>query len=187
MKRKYANRPDWKRIIEREYKQLYVEDDDFTGYISLLVLNKVKEPLFVNVPGKEDFCVADHNYKWLQYSSTRKNHSMTAMFNDKGEVIQWYFDIARKASLSSEGIPYFDDLFLDVVVLPNMEYFLLDEDELQEALEHQVIQVDEYNLAKREAEKIMESIKEGNNQLIDRSRRDMKMFEGNFEDGNNIR
>lgn len=46
---------------------------------------------------------------------------MTTVINEKGEVVQWYFDITLANALTKEGVPYFDDLFLDVVVLPNKD------------------------------------------------------------------
>lgn len=45
LKRKYGDRSDWKRVLKREYAQLYLEMDNFKGYISLLKIAKVKEPL----------------------------------------------------------------------------------------------------------------------------------------------
>jgi predicted RNA-binding protein associated with RNAse of E/G family len=176
MKYKYANRADWKRVVEREYKQMYVEEDEFTGHITLFILKKVREQLFVTVDKKEPFCVADDGYMWLQYFPLGRNHSMTAMYNSRGEITQWYFDVAREPKLTEEGIPYFADLYLDVVVLPSKEVFLLDEDELQEALDYGVITVDEYDLAKREAEELMKSVRDDKNELIHRCSRDLKLL-----------
>ncbi|WP_165921079.1 DUF402 domain-containing protein [Paenibacillus albiflavus] len=177
MKRKYAKRSDWKRILEREYKQLYVEDVDYTGTISMLILTKVREPLFVSVGDKDKYCVADNGYKWLQYFPNNSHYSLTVMFNAQNEAVQWYYDVSHKMEVTDEGEPYFVDLYLDVVVLPNREVYLLDEDELQEALDSQEISIDEYHLAKQEATRLIQSIEDSNNVLMDRCYKDLATLE----------
>lgn len=47
MKIKYANRPDWKRIIEKTYKCILIEEQDFRGYIAYLSLDQVRDPMWV--------------------------------------------------------------------------------------------------------------------------------------------
>jgi predicted RNA-binding protein associated with RNAse of E/G family len=178
MKRKYANRPDWKRVTRREYKQIKVYDHEYHGYISLLVIKEVVEPLYVTVGNMEHVCIADQGYMWLQYSPMTKHHSLTAMFDRNGQIIQWYFDIVKGYSVSEEGIPYFVDLFLDVVVTPNRECFLLDEDELQEALNQRRINEEEFKTAKREAELLIKSIQGNHNELIHRSFEDLMLLKG---------
>jgi len=73
------------------------------------------------------------------------------MFNNNKEIVQWYFDITKQHGVDNRGIPFFDDLYLDVIVLPSSEILLLDEDELKEALDKEELIKDEYYLAYREA------------------------------------
>ena len=40
----------------------------------------------------------------------------------------------QETRVTDQGVPWFDDLYLDVVVVKNGEVFLLDEDELEDAL-----------------------------------------------------
>ncbi|CAM4271982.1 hypothetical protein [Bacillus manliponensis] len=49
LKRKYGNRPGWKRILEKEYAQMFLDTKEFKGYISLLHAVQVREPLFIMV------------------------------------------------------------------------------------------------------------------------------------------
>ena len=53
------------------------------------------------------------------------------------------------------GLPYEDDLYLDVVETPKGEIILLDEDELKEALDRRELTKEEYENAYKEAEKLM--------------------------------
>ena len=80
------------------------------------------------------------------------------MFNNNKEIVQWYFDITKQHGVDNRGIPFFDDLYLDVIVLPSSEILLLDEDELKEALDKKEIIKDEYDLAYREAKMLMEGV-----------------------------
>jgi predicted RNA-binding protein associated with RNAse of E/G family len=80
------------------------------------------------------------------------------MFNENLEIVQWYFDIIKSSGLDERGIPYFDDLYLDVVALPPDDILLLDEDELEEALQCKDITKEDYDLAYEEAEQIISDI-----------------------------
>lgn len=153
MKRKYGNRPNWKRILEREYAQTYLETDSFKGHISLLKMKKVKDPLYVNYANRT-ICIANEGYFWLQQFPYNKHHCVTTMFNDKGEIVQWYIDICYRNGVGKEGIPWMDDLFLDIIVLPTGEVIQKDLDELDEALLRGTINQSLYHLAKQEARKV---------------------------------
>ncbi|MFD2114219.1 DUF402 domain-containing protein [Paenibacillus yanchengensis] len=52
----------------------------------------------------------------------------------QGQYLGAYFNIVRNTEISDEAVS-FEDLIIDVVVLPNGDYFVLDEDELPEALD----------------------------------------------------
>jgi uncharacterized protein len=177
MKRKYGNRPEWQRVTEKEYKQLYVAEPDFTGYMALLTLQKVREPLIVAVGEREPYCVAEAGYRWLQYFPQGANHALTVMFDDRGDVVQWYFDVVSRLGVTDEGIPYFDDLYLDVVVLPDQATFLLDEDELQSALDERVIDAVTYELAHQEARRLILDIHNSTQPLLKRSYSDLALFD----------
>lgn len=99
---------------------------------------------------------------------------MTAVINEKKEIVQWYFDITLANALTKDGVPYFDDLFLDVVVLPNKEIFVLDEDELLNALNNGNISEDDYRLARAELDKLHTTLAAGNNDLLKRWDADFK-------------
>ena len=156
MKRKLANRDGWARIIEKEFKTNYFNEEDFKGWVSTLRLKKVVNPL-VKIMGDEEVCVVDNDYIWLQHFPENKNYCITTMYNENLEIVQWYFDIAKNISVNEEGMPFFDDLYLDIVLLPNSEIFILDKDELDEALKLNLITEEEYNLANNEVEKILKS------------------------------
>lgn len=157
LKRKYGNRPEWKRIINREYAQTFLDTTEFKGHISLLKINKVTEPLFVDYK-ERNVCIVDDGYIWLQQFPHGKCHSVTTMFDSNGDIVQWYIDICHKNGVENT-IAWMDDLFLDIIVLPSGEVFQKDADELEEALSKGIIDESLYKLARDEANKINNLIK----------------------------
>lgn len=67
---------------------------------------------------------------------------------------------------SQEGIPYWDDLYIDVVALPDGVLHVLDEDELAEAYFKSEISKEAYDYAIEEAQRLIQSIKSGTNQQM---------------------
>ncbi|MNI59071.1 hypothetical protein D3C73_1142150 [compost metagenome] len=82
------------------------------------------------------------------------------MFDDKGEIVEWYIDVCKTQGVTDQGVPWFDDLYLDIVVLKNGEVFLLDEDELDEALSKGLITVRDYDMATETAQEVLHAIHE---------------------------
>ena len=168
LKRKYGDRSEWQRIKKREYAQIFMEKDEFTGYITLLHLVQVTEPLWVKY-AEENVCIVDDGYMWLQHFPSGKNYSLTTMFNTKGEVVQWYIDICNEIGIE-HNIPWWDDLFLDIIILPTGEIVQLDEDELEEALIKGWIDQSMYNLAWTQANEITTSIMEKSFEILNYSK-----------------
>lgn len=146
MKLKYADRADWHRVTDREYTYKFVDDPDFKGYITLISIYKVKEPLSV-IKKEKQITLVDEGYYWMQHFPLGANYCVTTMLNNEKEIIQWYFDISKCVGISEQGVPYWEDLYLDLVVYPNGDFFVLDEDELQEALDNNQIDENDYRLA----------------------------------------
>lgn len=157
LKRKYGNRADWKRIDQRKYAQTHLHTKEFRGYITLLNTVEVKEPLITRY-GEKEICFVDNGYMWLQQFPFGKHHSVTTMFDANGEIFQWYIDICLENGVE-DGVPWMDDLYLDIVVLPSGEFFLLDEDELEQAFKNGAVSESMYGLAWKESRKIMSKLK----------------------------
>ncbi|HWO75330.1 MAG TPA: DUF402 domain-containing protein [Bacillus sp. (in: firmicutes)] len=165
LKRKWGDRAGWKRVIERTYKQAYLDTNEFAGYITLLNIKKVSEPAFAKYD-EEEICIADNGYIWLQQFPLNAYHTVTTTFDSTGKVVQWYIDICIQTGVNNKGVPWMDDLFLDIVVLPSGKMFQLDAEELEEALEKGIINQDAYDLAWKEADRITQLIEFNNFDLL---------------------
>ena len=177
MKITYADRPNWSRVLAKSFAMDYVTRPDFTGYLSMILIEQVREPLIVTTLGKQ-YRLADAGYIWLQHFPKGLNYALTSIFNPNFQLIQCYFDICKSYRVSASGMPYFEDLYLDIVLLPTGEIVLLDEDELIEALAKQVITQQEYDLAYSEAKKLIVELENKENKLINNSQADLQyMFD----------
>lgn len=120
--------------------------DIYNGYASIIKIEKVNRRLVLPVEGKE-LCLADNGYTWLTFLPDNSNWCMSAMYDEMGKIIEWYFDITKENGLDEHGNPYQNDLYLDAVLLPNGKILKLDEDELQEALNNGAITKQEFDMA----------------------------------------
>lgn len=99
----------------------------------------------------------DTGYKWLEFYDYNSRVRLTAMYDEKNEIVEWYFDIARMIG-KENGVPYEDDLYLDVLLTKEGNIILLDEDELKEALERRELTEEEFNEAYNVANELVNKI-----------------------------
>lgn len=166
MKRKRADRPGWRRVKRMGYQEKWVEALSFTGYAVRLTLDEVVEPAYMSVGGKT-LCVGDRGYVYLQYFPHGQAYAVTKMLDELGNTIQWYIDICKAHGKDQRGHIWYDDLYLDIVVLPQGEVYLLDQDELDEALEKKVISADEHRFASETADALLKRIHAGEREVFD--------------------
>ncbi len=98
--------------------------------------------------------IIDNNYQLLEFYDYHSKVKLSAFYDKNSEIIEWYFDIAKKIGKEND-VPYEDDLYLDVVVRPDGKIILLDENELKDALKKFEITKEEYEMAYEEANKLM--------------------------------
>lgn len=177
MIRKSVDRIYLKSVIDREFIYLKVNDNSFDGYISLFKINKVTDSWVINY-GKKDICVINNGYKLLQYVPLGENYTLTVFCDEENKIIQWYFDITYGNGIDDDGIPYYDDLYLDIVIFPPFEVHLVDKDELEEAVDKKKISNEQYNLACQVADRLMNDILSNRMKLMNRYEIDlMNMLE----------
>lgn len=154
LKRKYGSRYDWKRVTERAYTELYIEtDSSFKGYVSLLYMKEVREPLYMSYE-KRTVCIVDNGYYWMQHFPEGQYHSITTVFDSSGSIVQWYIDICKRIGYSTDNGPWMDDLYLDLIVLTNGKIIEKDIDELEFALKNKKISISDYKLAWTEFDRL---------------------------------
>jgi hypothetical protein len=136
---------------------MYLDTPEFTGYRTLLLLDTVSLPFWTYLE-TEPCRVADSGFAWLQHFPAGAKHTVTTMFDRDGRIVQWYIDICAAHGIDERGIPWFDDLYLDIVVSPSGAHWLLDADELDTALQTGLISPADHDLAHAEAQRLLEAI-----------------------------
>ena len=145
----YREIPD--KIIEREdtiiedFGNVVIAKSNFRG---------MKEPLVIE--GKK---VIKEGYTMLYFAFIGKNYDILKIYN-KGDFKGIYVDILKYTKRYENTIEMLD-LFLDIFIFPSGKWYILDEDELQNALNDGLIDIDTYNFAYREMRNIIKNIKDG--------------------------
>jgi predicted RNA-binding protein associated with RNAse of E/G family len=127
--------------MAHERKGLY-----FQGWVSELNIHSVREPLQISYEDRS-ICIVDKGYTWIQYFPKGESYVVTVMLNDKKEIVQWYIDICHSHGVTENGVPWYKDLYLDIIIFPDGKWTLVDEDELDGALRTGAINQRDYEYA----------------------------------------
>ena len=155
-RKKYADLvSNYDGVDEVKMKMVNGKDDSlysFNGDIWYNRFVKVSKPSLL--PSGRPYL--DSGYTWMEFYDFSSKNRLTAMYDENNNIVEWYYDIARKIGKDEEsGIPYEDDLYLDVIFNSDGSYIILDRDELDEAYNSNSITEDDYNMAIKEAERII--------------------------------
>jgi len=136
------NRHEFRRLISTELFSSRIEIPGFKGTAGILYVHKTDGEWKVRSKEKE-LIIAAPGYKWLQLAPDHEKWWLTVMYDIKGSLIQYYFDITKRHYTSETGERRFVDLFLDVVMMPDGSYEILDREELVSA--YRAAQITEFD------------------------------------------
>lgn len=172
LKKRYADRFVGKRSKNTVYKMKQITSDKFNGDVCYYhfkdVINKI------NIPNGK--CIIDNGYKWLEFYDYNSKIKLTTIYDENNQIVEWYFDIARRIGIEN-NVPYEDDLYLDVVVTPTGEIILLDEDELKAAFDKFEVNQEDYNMAYNEANQLMKKLENNKENLENFTNKYLKDFQ----------
>ncbi len=137
---------EWKCIVAKKRTGKVVDTPEFSGYVGILNIFEVSEPQIWKYNG-EDLVVCDNGYQWLTILPENDYYCITVMMNDKHEIQACYIDILAEQGYDKDEVPYFYDLYLDLVVYPDGTIIEDDMDELQDALKNADITQQQFALA----------------------------------------
>ena len=146
MKRSRLSYDEWECIISKDIFGKTVNSELLNGYIGIIDMKEVSKIQTWKFNG-EDIVVCDKGRKWLSILPQNDWYCITAMMDEKETVLLWYIDMIANQGVDVDGIPYFDDLYLDLVVYPNGTIIVDDMDELEDALSKKDITQEKFNLA----------------------------------------
>ena len=157
--------------------------DELNCYFTVKEINEIDENNEIVL--KHPSCrKVDKNYKMLEYTPIDKDYNVRVYVDDKNEIFEYYLDVTDGMELR-EGIPYYNDLYLDIIyynqnkkmINYKMEdidknLVMLDESELKDALNEKIITKEQYNKAYKVANNLINEIQNGTNIFINRGLKD---------------
>ena len=166
---------DVRKKCTREAKKMevtIVKLDELEAYLTLKEIKEVTKPYSIYING-ELVKKIDKNYTLLEYTPLKENYNVRAYIDDKLNILEYYFDITDSNAIE-DGIPYYDDLYLDVVFFQECAtksstfINLEDRNDLLDALKKGEIDQTKYDFAFEVADKIMKELKNKTNKFVNR-------------------
>ena len=146
MKRSRLSYDEWKCIVSKGISGKTVSSELLNGYIGLIDIKEVDKAQIWKYNG-EEIVVCDKGRKWLSILPCDDWYCITAMLDENEKILLWYIDMIAAQGIDADGIPYFDDLYLDLIVYPDGTVIVDDMDELEDALSKGDITQEQFNLA----------------------------------------
>lgn len=150
-------------LNEAEKYQIKFYLDETDKYIVVKKLIKLSKKYII----KNNITLMDNGYYLIEIVPKNKNYVLRIFLNDQKEPVEYYIDITKENGIDKDTkIPYFIDLYLDIIIQNNGEVNIIDEDELKDALKNSDITEYDYQLAQCVKENLLKEIDENNNDLI---------------------
>lgn len=155
MKKKYLSETFLRDVKEYDLK-LFIRED---CYLCLKKIKTIENPFYL----QNGLCLIDNNYYIIEILYPDKHYTTRIFFNNYKEEILYYYDIIDKIKMDKQlMIPYYEDLYLDVIVKDDKIY-ILDEEEFEKAFNNKCITFDQYKLGKNTIDSLISEIKEKKN------------------------
>ena len=151
-RRKYLGSANKNYIRSFQSEIIRIDEEDIKGYASFMKIEEVYRPFMAG-----EICLYDNGYSELCFMPDDEHWALWAMYDDKGGIIEWYFDITKKNAVDEDGKAYCDDLYLDAALMPDGKIIILDEDELKNALDDGKITEYYFNMAYEVLDKLREN------------------------------
>ena len=148
---------EWKCITSKKRIGKQVDVPAIKGYLGLLTITSVLEKQIWKYDNS-DVVVCDNGYHWLTIMPSNEFYCMTVMMDDNYTMKVCYIDMIDTQGYDDDNVPYFYDLYLDLIVYPNGDVIVDDMDELQEALKTRVITEQQYNKALTTSQKLQDGL-----------------------------
>jgi len=104
--------------------------------------------------------VIKNGYTMIYFAFVEENYDILKVYDENGNFRGLYVDVLAYTRREGNTLEMLD-LFLDVFIFPDGRAFLLDEDELEMALNYGLIDRETFDLAYSVAGEILEKLKRG--------------------------
>lgn len=162
MRKKLTTKTHTKNAIE--FKTVMFDEKDIGCFVVVKKISKMTKPFSAN--GND--VLVDDGYMLIEITPKDSVFNVRVFFDEERNILQRYIDISKSTGFDSEAnAPYYDDLFLDIVIGKTGDVRVLDEDELEDALKLGVISKDEFDFANQVKDRLLKEIENKSNKFIE--------------------
>lgn len=167
MRKKHTSKTYMRGITD--WNLLIIKREEQSFYTVIKKINNIDRPFII-----KDKVFIDKGYYIMEFTPLNQFYNARVFLDSDADVIGYYFDISR-GNGAEDNIPYYDDLYLDVIYSPNGvgSIKVEDEDELLEALNAGSITTEEYNLACNMCANLIEEIQKKQNIFINMDKKEL--------------
>ena len=139
------------------YHQLHMDNELFKGWVSLNYLTDGEERFWeYEKSGKVPVC--GKGMTWLTLIPDDRKRCIGAYIKPDRRVSVWYVDVIEETGIDEDGIVYYIDKYLDVILTPQGDVDIKDRDELDEAYHCGELSNLQYEEALKEGELIISEL-----------------------------
>mgnify|MGYP003289808885 CR=1 FL=1 len=139
------------------YHQMYMDNELFKGWVSINYLTDGQTHYWeYEKSGRISVC--GEGMIWLTLIPEGKSRCIGAYIKPDRRVNAWYIDVIESVGIDDDGVVYYIDKYLDVVLTPQGDVVVKDRDELDEAYSSGELSVEQYENALYEGELIIKEL-----------------------------
>ena len=113
MRKKYTSKTymrgvsDWDLVIIKRKSENY--------FLTIKRINEIDEKFIVEISGKDKIFI-DKGYYIVEFTPLDKFYNARVYIDKNLNIMGYYFDISHGNGID-ENIPYYDDLYLDIIYI----------------------------------------------------------------------
>ncbi len=139
------------------YHQLYMDNELFKGWVAINYLTD-GETRYWKYEKSGSVPVCGKDMVWLTIIPDNASRSISAFFSPERNVTAWYIDVIENTGIDEDGVVYFIDKYLDVILTAQGDVVISDRDELDEAYNSGDLTKEQYESAIYEGECIIKEL-----------------------------
>ena len=139
------------------YHQIYMDNELFKGWVALNYLTDGEERFWeYEKSGRVPIC--GKGMTWLTLIPDDRKRCIGAYIKPDRRVSVWYVDVIEETGIDEDGVVYYIDKYLDVILTPQGDMVVMDRDELDAAHLSGELSDSQYENALKEGELIIEEL-----------------------------
>ena len=141
------------------YHQMHMDNELFNGWVSINYLTD-GETRYWEYEKSGKIPVSAKGMTWLTLIPDDRKRCIGAYITPDRRVSVWYVDVIEETGMDEDGVVYYIDKYLDVILTPQGDVVVMDRDELDAAYESGELSSFQYEEALKEGELILKELAE---------------------------